>query len=205
MGRRGPRHGGGGGSGGFRPGGGGPLQRPAIVTITQEEHEPVRGPPPGFICVASQYTLEQQLRQMQRETGCDPSREDSYRLQGVQLIDSVREALQLPVKTFATACTYYHKFRLHFRDAEYNFQDAALSALFVACKVEDTIKKSKDVLCAAYNIKNPDKPTTPDDKVCHYCPSLRLLLAHSSNAADLRPPLHHHRGPGPADPPDRGL
>ncbi len=70
-----------------------------------------------------------------------------------------------PVKTFDSACTYYHKFRLSFRDAEYNFQDAALACLFVACKVEDTIKKSREILCAAYNLKNPDKPTTQDDKV----------------------------------------
>ncbi len=69
------------------------------------------------------------------------------------------------MKTFDTACTYYHKFRLNFRDAEYNYQDAALAALFVACKVEDTIKKSKEILCAAYNLKTPEKPTTPDDKV----------------------------------------
>jgi CTD kinase subunit beta len=70
-----------------------------------------------------------------------------------------------PVKTFDTACTYYHKFRLCFRDAEYSYQDAAMASLFVACKVEDTIKKSKEILCAAYNLKNPDKPTTADDKV----------------------------------------
>lgn len=35
----------------------------------------------------------------------------------------------------------------------------------MACKVEDTIKKSKEILCAAYNIKNPEHPTTQDDKV----------------------------------------
>lgn len=34
----------------------------------------------------------------------------------------------------------------------------------MACKVEDTIKKSKEILCAAYNIKNPEHPTTQDDK-----------------------------------------
>lgn len=70
-----------------------------------------------------------------------------------------------PVRTFDTACTYFHKFRLNFRDAEYNYQDAALASLFVACKVEDTIKKSKDILAAAYNVKNPDKPSAADDKV----------------------------------------
>lgn len=41
-----------------------------------------------------------------------------------------------------------------------------MACLFLACKVEDTIKKSKEILCAAYNIKNPEHPTTQDDKVC---------------------------------------
>ncbi|KAG5915140.1 hypothetical protein E4U42_000143, partial [Claviceps africana] len=69
-----------------------------------------------------------------------------------------------PVRTFDTACTYFHKFRLNFRDAEYNYQDAALASLFVACKVEDTIKKSRDILVAAYMVKNPDKTVPPEDK-----------------------------------------
>lgn len=70
-----------------------------------------------------------------------------------------------PVKTFVTAAIYYHKFRLCHRDAEYNYQDAALASLFVACKVEDTIKKSKEILCAAHNIKFPDHMLAQDDKV----------------------------------------
>lgn len=83
-----------------------------------------------------------------------------------------------PVRTFDTACTYFHKFRLNFRDAEYNYQDAALASLFVACKVEDTIKKSKDILAAAYNVKNPEKPAASDDKVrelyeCIYVQDIR--------------------------------
>ncbi|KAJ9151474.1 Cyclin-like protein [Coniochaeta hoffmannii] len=122
------------------------------------------GPNPGAISIANQYTFEQNVRQMLRENGCDPAREDSYRIQGVQLIDNVREALQLPVKTFVTASTYYHKFRMCHRDAEYNYQDAALASLFVACKVEDTIKKSREILCAAHNIKYPDHPLAQDDK-----------------------------------------
>ena len=90
-----------------------------------------------------------------------------------------------------------HKFRLNFRDAEYNYQDAALASLFVACKVEDTIKKSKDILAASYNVRNPDKPTASDDKVpplqlspsqldkqetANSCPSRHLIsLAKSSS------------------------
>ncbi|KAJ6032560.1 hypothetical protein N7540_003292 [Penicillium herquei] len=34
-------------------------------------------------------------------------------------------------------------------------QDAAAAALFTACKTEDTLKKSRDIVCAAYNLKLP--------------------------------------------------
>ncbi|PKS07347.1 hypothetical protein jhhlp_005949 [Lomentospora prolificans] len=147
------------------------------------------GPHPGIVTVPEQYIFEQNIRQMQRAAGSDPTREDNYRLQGVQMIDNVRKALQLfvfpfaarpapyatevlglindcrPVRTFDTAVVYYHRFRLRHREVEYNFQDSAMAALFLACKVEDTIKKAKDILCAAYNLKNPDHQTTPDDKL----------------------------------------
>ena len=79
--------------------------------------------------------------------------------------------LYRPVRTFDTACVYYHRFRLSFRDAEYNYQDAVTASLFVACKVEDTIKKSKDILCAAWNVKKPDHRTQPDDKVSGHASS----------------------------------
>ncbi|KJZ77083.1 hypothetical protein HIM_03404 [Hirsutella minnesotensis 3608] len=138
----------------------------AATNGTDNGQAPARiGPHPGFISSSNQYSAEIKLRRMLKDNGCDPAREDTYRLQGVQLIDNVREHLLLPVRTFDTACTYYHKFRLNFRDSEYNYQDAALASLFVACKVEDTIKKSRDILAAAYNVKNPDKPAAPDDKV----------------------------------------
>lgn len=45
-------------------------------------------------------------------------------------------------------------------------QDAAAAALFAACKIEDTLKKSKEILCAAYNLKLPPaEQLTPDDAV----------------------------------------
>ncbi|KAG5976610.1 hypothetical protein E4U56_001695 [Claviceps arundinis] len=138
---------------------------PATNGIIVPKHAARVGPHPGFISSSNQYSSEIKIRRMLKDNGCDPAREDNYRLQGVQLIDNVREHLQLPVRTFDTACTYFHKFRLNFRDAEYNYQDAALTSLFVACKVEDTIKKSRDILVAAYAVKNPDKTISPDDKM----------------------------------------
>ncbi|KAF4123013.1 hypothetical protein GMORB2_6561 [Geosmithia morbida] len=93
---------------------------------------------------------------------------DVHRIQAVQLIDSVRQQLRLPVRTFDTACVYYHHFRLRQADcggAGASYQDSALASLFVACKVEDTIKKSKEILAAAYTVRNEGKHVTPDDKM----------------------------------------
>lgn len=45
-------------------------------------------------------------------------------------------------------------------------KDAAAAALFTACKIEDTLKKSRDILCAAHNLKlNASEQLTPDDPV----------------------------------------
>ena len=121
---------------------------------------PLPLPPPSTPGGAKPATQQQQQQQP-----VDPAREDTYRIQGIQLLDSVRDRLQLPMRTFDTACVYYHRFRLVFHASEYAFQDAALAALFVACKVEDTIKKSKDILAAAYIVRNPEKAVAPDEKV----------------------------------------
>jgi CTD kinase subunit beta len=92
------------------------------------------------------------------------AREDTVRLQGVTWIDNVRRSLQLPVKTFNTAVVYYHKFRLLHGDGEYNWADASAAALFTACKIEDTLKKSREILCANWNLKLPiPEHLSPDD------------------------------------------
>ncbi|CAN9176385.1 unnamed protein product [Alternaria alternata] len=92
------------------------------------------------------------------------AKEDAVRLQGVAWIDQVRRALQLPIRTFNTAVIYYHKFRLLHADNEYNWADAAAAALFTACKIEDTLKKSREILCAHWNLKvGPGESLSSDD------------------------------------------
>lgn len=45
-------------------------------------------------------------------------------------------------------------------------QDAAAAALFTACKIEDTLKRSREILCAAYNLKlSPGEQVSQDDPV----------------------------------------
>ncbi|KAK4176950.1 putative C-type cyclin [Triangularia setosa] len=122
------------------------------------------GPVTGLSEIATQYISEQTLRQMLKAIAYEEAKDDHYRIRGVQLIDNVRESLQLPIKTFDTAAIYYHRFRIRFPSSEYNFEDVALATLFVACKAEDTIKKSRDILCAAHNLRSPHDKKTPDDK-----------------------------------------
>ncbi|KAL2352513.1 cyclin-like protein [Cryomyces antarcticus] len=125
------------------------------------------GPHPSFIRVANPYIFEQQLQEAMAVNGVNEAKEDNVRLQGVTWIDSVRKALQLPVRTYNTACVYYHKFRLVQGDSDYNYIDAAAAALFTACKIEDTLKKSREILCAAYNLKfaTPAEHLSPDDPI----------------------------------------
>lgn len=71
-----------------------------------------------------------------------------------------------PVRTFSTAVSYYHKFRIVHRDNEYQYQDAAAAALLTACKIEDTLKKSREILCAAHNLRvSASEHLSPDDSV----------------------------------------
>ncbi|KAI1824210.1 hypothetical protein F4861DRAFT_274357 [Xylaria intraflava] len=123
------------------------------------------GPSIGLIKCGRPYLHENTIRRKLAELNLDIPRDEAARLQGVQLIDDVRNALQLPIITYIAACGYYHRFRLEFDPKEYQWTEAALTCLFVACKSEDTLKKSRDILCANHNLKNPDRITTPDDKL----------------------------------------
>jgi CTD kinase subunit beta len=125
-----------------------------MPSVTPSEQGTARvGPHPSFIEVAKPYMLQSRIQTCLTTIQMTDAKEDAVRLQGVTWIDAVRRALSLPIRTFNTAVTYYHKFRLLHSDAEYNWADASAAALFTACKIEDTLKKSREILCAAWNLK----------------------------------------------------
>ncbi|KAL4786744.1 Fructosamine kinase-domain-containing protein [Aspergillus varians] len=92
---------------------------------------------PSFIQVAKPYIFEQTIQECLAAMGVNPLREESLRLQGVAWIDNVRRAL--------------------------NLYDAAAASLFIACKIEDTLKKSREIICAAYNLKIPQSEHISSD------------------------------------------
>ncbi|KAH6629598.1 cyclin-like protein [Boeremia exigua] len=122
------------------------------------------GPHPSYIEVAKPYILQSRIQSCLASIQMSDAKEDSVRLQGVTWIDAVRRALSLPIRTFNTAVIYYHKFRLLHGDHEYNWADASAAALFTACKIEDTLKKSREILCASWNLKvGPGEALSSDD------------------------------------------
>lgn len=74
-----------------------PTDLEAPPTASNGDAAPRIGPHPGYISSSNQYASELKIRRMLKENGCDPAREDNYRLQGVQLIDTVRQHLNLCV------------------------------------------------------------------------------------------------------------
>ncbi|KXS95425.1 hypothetical protein AC578_6780 [Pseudocercospora eumusae] len=120
------------------------------------------GPHPSTIRVSAPYITQSAIEKKLAPSGLDAqerslqeAREDTARLQGVAWLDNVRRALQLPIKTYTTACVYYHKFRLVNQEEKYllNWTEPAAASLLTSCKNEDTLKKSRDILAAAWNMK----------------------------------------------------
>ncbi|KAF2479698.1 cyclin-like protein [Neohortaea acidophila] len=151
------------------------------------------GPDPSTIRVSapfmSQAAISKRLQQTTAQTSqldhqersIAEAREDSVRLQGITWIDTVRRSLQLPIRTYTTACVYYHKFRLahagSLNGMEYAnaWADACAASLLVSCKVEDTLKKSKDILAAAYNLKTTTHDQVGSDDPIFEAPSRAVI------------------------------
>lgn len=73
----------------------GPYSRPYTVMAPAVVVPNPTAPPPSFINVSQVYLFQQQLQNQMIATGTNPTREDNFRLQGVQWINDVRTALQL--------------------------------------------------------------------------------------------------------------
>jgi hypothetical protein len=66
-----------------------------IGTMAPQVAFQATGPHPSYIHVAEQFTFQQKLQNQLIAIGTNPTREDNFRLQGVQWINDVRTALQL--------------------------------------------------------------------------------------------------------------
>ncbi|GAA6037000.1 hypothetical protein JCM8097_005502 [Rhodosporidiobolus ruineniae] len=69
-------------------------------------------------------------------------------------IERTAQRLGFPRRTIATAQKLYHRFHLHFPLHDFAYQDVGLAALLVASKLEDTLKKLRDIQIAGWQVLN---------------------------------------------------
>ncbi|KAI1843869.1 hypothetical protein JX265_003765 [Neoarthrinium moseri] len=122
-------------------------------------------PHPGRVILSRRYVAEEYIDRALLLGWTDPAKEISRRFEGVDLIYSLVIEFGIPDKTYDAACIFFHRIRLIHGDKDFLTQDIAIACLFVACKSEDTLKKSRELLCAAYNMRMPNDIRTPDDKI----------------------------------------
>ncbi|GAA5931572.1 Ctk2p [Sporobolomyces koalae] len=69
-------------------------------------------------------------------------------------IERTGQRIGFPRRTIATAQSLYHRFHLHFPLRDFSYQDVALASILVASKLEDTLKKLRDIQIAAFQVLN---------------------------------------------------
>ncbi|KAI0755147.1 cyclin-like protein [Daedaleopsis nitida] len=122
------------------------------------------GDPPSLIPASNfKYHLPyftadevQQLSEKQRGK-LSVTQEEKARQQACGFIEAIGSDIGFPRKTIATAQNLYHRFHLFFPRKDFAYHDVCLAALFVSCKIHDTLKKTRDVLMASYGVRFPDR------------------------------------------------
>ncbi|KAI9026566.1 cyclin-like protein [Phycomyces nitens] len=83
------------------------------------------------------------------------AKEAAARNASCKFIQDVGKKLGFPQTTISTAQALYHRFYVYYSIREYAPQDISVTCVFVASKIEETIKKLKDVFVAVHSVKYP--------------------------------------------------
>lgn len=83
-----------------------------------------------------------------------PARVEATRQQACIFMDKVGTRLGFPRRTIASAQLLYHRFHLFFPFASFNPHEVSISSLMLASKMEDTLKKLRDIQMTAWVIRN---------------------------------------------------
>ncbi|KAH0608568.1 uncharacterized protein H6S33_001702 [Morchella sextelata] len=121
-----------------------------------------------FIQRSRPYLSDEQIEALLPKDSQLEAKDITTRLSACVWIMQVGQNMQFPVRTMATAMILYHRFRLFNRNPflEHNWMDVAATSLFVACKIEDTLKKSREILAASYNLRHPQaEPINSDNQM----------------------------------------
>ncbi|CAG8728613.1 7242_t:CDS:2 [Funneliformis caledonium] len=108
---------------------------------------------------AKAYFTKVEVAQCAEKQGSGESK-DMSRAQWCAFIAAVGNNLGLPQSTICTAQLLYNRFFLFHPTKDFastkQKTDLCITCLFVSTKIEETYKKLKDILVAAYQVKHPE-------------------------------------------------
>ncbi|KAI7864233.1 cyclin-like protein [Spinellus fusiger] len=82
-------------------------------------------------------------------------KETAARSASCKFIQDVGKKIGFPQTTISTAQALYHRFYVYYSIRDFAPQDISVACIFVASKIEETIKKLKDVFVAVHSVKYP--------------------------------------------------
>lgn len=112
------------------------------------------------------FTEAELLRTPSILEGLPPEKERENRSKGVNFILQVGIMLKLPQITLATASVFLHRFYMRHSMQVYHYYSMAATCLFLAYKVEECVRKMRELVVACVRVaqKDPHKNVDEQDK-----------------------------------------
>lgn len=111
------------------------------------------------------YFTPAQLERLVHQTcgsSMSPAKWDMAKATACGFIAAVSAKLGCPQRTTATAQCLYHRVHLFYAPADFVWHEVALSCLFAAAKLNDTLKKLHEFILAAYALQHPELIPAPE-------------------------------------------
>ena len=100
--------------------------------------------------------------------GLTPEKERENRSKGVNFILQVGIMLKLPQITLATASVFLHRFYMRHSMQTYHYYSMAATCLFLAYKVEECVRKMRELVVACVRVAQKDPHKTVDEQDKEY-------------------------------------
>ncbi|KAL2315943.1 Cyclin pch1 [Schizosaccharomyces pombe] len=100
--------------------------------------------------------------------GIPLDQEEIQRSKGCNFIINVGLRLKLPQTALATANIYFHRFYLRFSLKNYHYYEVAATCIFLATKVEDSVRKLRDIVINCAKVAQKNSNVLVDEQTKEY-------------------------------------
>lgn len=114
------------------------------------------------------FTDDELRRSPSVQTGHTVEREGGERGKGCEFIFRVCYKLRIPQQTISTACVFLHRFYMRHALREYHYYEVAATAVFLATKCEETVRKLRDIVIACCQVALKNDKLVVDEQSKEY-------------------------------------